>query len=136
MENVVLTIHLIIAACLIGVVLLQRSEGGALGIGGGGGGTVTGRGSATALSKVTWILAAAFIATSLTLTVLAARNASEESVLEQIGRDPAAAETPASEPETPGLALPPPPAADPDAAPTPPATEPGTDAPLAPPPAD
>ena len=74
MEQVVLTIHLILALCLIIVVLLQRSEGGALGIGGGGGGLVTGRGVATALSKLTWIFAVAFITTSLTLTVLSTQQ--------------------------------------------------------------
>ena len=61
MENVVLTIHLLLALALIGVVLLQRSEGGGLGMGGGGGGAMTGRAAATALGKMTWILAAAFI---------------------------------------------------------------------------
>lgn len=71
MQNVVLVIHLILALCLIGAVLLQRSEGGALGIGGGGGGMVSQRGAATALSKITWGLAAAFLTTSLTLTILA-----------------------------------------------------------------
>ncbi|MEM7189077.1 MAG: preprotein translocase subunit SecG [Pseudomonadota bacterium] len=71
MENVVLIVHLIIAVFLIAVVLLQRSEGGALGIGGGGGGLVSARGAATALSKVTWFLAVAFICTSIILTILA-----------------------------------------------------------------
>ena len=70
MENVVLIVHLIIALFLIAVVLLQRSEGGALGIGGGGGGLVSQRGAATALSKVTWGLAIAFICTSILLTIL------------------------------------------------------------------
>ncbi len=71
MQNVVLVIHLILALCLIGSVLLQRSEGGALGIGGGGGGLVSQRGAATALSKITWGLAIGFLVTSITLTVLA-----------------------------------------------------------------
>ena len=71
MENVVLIVHLIIALFLIAVVLLQRSEGGALGIGGGGGGMVSARGAATALSKVTWALAIGFICTSITLTIMA-----------------------------------------------------------------
>lgn len=70
MENIVLIVHLILAVCLIVVVLLQRSEGGALGIGGGGGGMVSARGAATALGKVTWLLAIGFICTSITLTVL------------------------------------------------------------------
>ncbi|MEO0958051.1 MAG: preprotein translocase subunit SecG [Pseudomonadota bacterium] len=71
MQDIVLIVHLIIAICLVAVVLLQRSEGGALGIGGGGGGgLVSARGAASALSKVTWGLAIAFICTSITLTIL------------------------------------------------------------------
>lgn len=70
MENVVLLIHLLLAIFLIAVVLLQRSEGGALGIGGGGGGLVSARGATTALSKITWALAIGFICTSLTLTIM------------------------------------------------------------------
>lgn len=70
MQNVLLIVHLILAIFLIGVVLLQRSEGGALGIGGGGGGAVSGRSPATAMTKLTWVLGAAFIATSITLTIL------------------------------------------------------------------
>jgi len=87
MENVVLTVHLLLALGLIGVVLLQRSEGGGLGLGGGGGGggIMSGRSAASALSKVTWILAVAFIITSLGLTVLAARNSAGSSVVVRIG---------------------------------------------------
>ena len=87
MENVVLTVHLLLALGLIGVVLLQRSEGGGLGLGGGGGGggVMSGRSAASALSKVTWILAVAFIITSLGLTVLAARNSAGSSVVDRIG---------------------------------------------------
>ena len=72
MAQVVLLIHLVLAIFLIAVVLLQRSEGGALGIGGGGGGLVSQRGAATALSKMTWMLAIGFICTSLALTIMAA----------------------------------------------------------------
>ena len=85
MENVVLTVHLILAIALIGVVLMQRSEGGGLGIGGGGGGAVSGRSAATALSKLTWLMATGFLITSLTLTVLAARGTNNDSVTERIG---------------------------------------------------
>ncbi len=66
MANVVLTIHLLLALSLIVVVLLQRSEGGGLGIGGGGGGVMTGRGAATALSKLTWALGVDRLAMLLT----------------------------------------------------------------------
>jgi preprotein translocase subunit SecG len=83
MLNVVLIIHLILALCLIGVVLLQRSEGGALGIGGGGGGLISQRGATTALAKITWALAIGFLATSMTLTVLA-QGGGTGSVLERL----------------------------------------------------
>ena len=90
MENVILVIHLILALSLIGVVLLQRSEGGGLGMGGGGGGgAMTGRAAANALTKLTWILAVGFIATSITMTVIAAKNASGSSVLDRLGDAPA-----------------------------------------------
>ncbi|CUH76406.1 preprotein translocase subunit SecG [Tropicibacter naphthalenivorans] len=111
MQNVILIIHLLLALGLIGVVLLQRSEGGGLGMGGGGGGAMSARGAATALGKVTWILAIAFIITSITLTVFAARNAEGTSVLDRITDAPAAA--PATDtPELDTDALLPPPSAD------------------------
>ncbi|WP_425038387.1 preprotein translocase subunit SecG [Primorskyibacter sp. S187A] len=96
MENVVLIVHLLLALSLIGVVLMQRSEGGGLGIGGGGGGAVSGRSAATALGKVTWILAIAFICTSMTLTIFAAQNASGTSVVDRLGplTPPAAEDAP------------------------------------------
>ena len=88
MENVILTVHLILALCLIGVVLLQRSEGGGLGIGGGGGGGVmSGRAAATALGKLTWAFAIAFLGTSIALTVIAAKNAAGDSVIERLGTE-------------------------------------------------
>ncbi|WP_425045601.1 preprotein translocase subunit SecG [Primorskyibacter sp. S87] len=85
MENVILIIHLLLALGLIAVVLLQRSEGGGLGMGsGGGGGAMSGRAAATALGKVTWLLAAAFIVTSITLTIIAAKNSAGSSVLDRV----------------------------------------------------
>jgi preprotein translocase subunit SecG len=75
MTTVLLLIHVMVAVALVGVVLLQRSEGGALGIGGGGGGGfMTGRGAGSALTKTTAILAACFFVTSLSLSILASRN--------------------------------------------------------------
>lgn len=96
MENIVLTVHLLLALGLIGVVLLQRSEGGGLGIGGGGGGggAMSGRAAATALAKVTWLLAIGFLITSLSLTVIAANNAGGSSVLDFA---PDAADAPAED---------------------------------------
>mgnify|MGYP001036497798 CR=1 FL=1 len=93
MENVVLIIHLLLALSLIGVVLMQRSEGGGLGMGGGGGGgAMSGRAAATALGKVTWVLAIAFIITSITLTIIAAQKSAGSSVLDRLGDAPAAVE--------------------------------------------
>ncbi|MFT5000174.1 MAG: preprotein translocase subunit SecG [Paracoccaceae bacterium] len=95
MENIILVIHLILAVSLIAVVLLQRSEGGGLGIGGGGGdGAMSGRSAANALGTLTWILAIGFIATSISLTVLAAKNAAGDSVIERLGSEAAVSETP------------------------------------------
>lgn len=91
MENVVLVIHLILALCLIGIVLLQRSEGGGLGMGGGGG-AVSSRAAATALGKLTWVFAIAFIITSITLTVIAAQNSGSSSVLDRLGVEAPAAD--------------------------------------------
>jgi len=87
MENVVLIIHLLLALALIGVVLLQRSEGGGLGMGRGGG-AVSGRSAATGLGKLTWLLAIAFIATSMTLTIFAAQNSAGSSVLDRVTDSP------------------------------------------------
>lgn len=103
-DNVILIVHLVIAVFLIAVVLLQRSEGGALGIGGGGGGLVSSRGAATALAKVTWVLAGAFIATSLALTVIAATSSGGRSVVDGVTTSaPPAAD---GEPATGGFSLP------------------------------
>ncbi len=70
METVIIVIHLMVVLALVGVVLLQRSEGGGLGIGGGSG-FMTARGAANALTRATAILAAAFFATSLILSIIA-----------------------------------------------------------------
>ena len=112
MENVVLIVHLFLALGLIAVVLMQRSEGGGLGMGGGGGGAMSGRAAATALGKVTWVLAIAFIITSLTLTIIAAQNASGTSVIDQLGITPPAQNAPNSDLVPPGGDLLPPTAGD------------------------
>ncbi|MFB2531315.1 preprotein translocase subunit SecG [Paracoccus sp. p3-h83] len=142
MENVVLTILLILAVLLIGVVLIQRSEGGGLGMGGGSG-VMTGRQAANALTRATWILGAGFMAAALAMTIIAARNAAGVSVVDRIV-DSAPA-TPAPAPASDGLIqlapprsdapLTPPPAEDAAAAPAPVApveTAPATPAPAAP----
>jgi preprotein translocase subunit SecG len=80
MQSVLIVIHLMIVVALVVTVLLQRSEGGALGVGGGGG-FMTGRGQANVLTRATAILAALFFATSLGLTILARVNQAPSSIL-------------------------------------------------------
>jgi preprotein translocase subunit SecG len=87
MTTVLLVIHVMVAAALVGVVLLQRSEGGALGIGGGGG-FMTGRSAGNALTKTTAVLAACFFATSLALSLLASHQSTPTSVLTPAGSSP------------------------------------------------
>ncbi|MBV8567148.1 MAG: preprotein translocase subunit SecG [Methylobacteriaceae bacterium] len=88
MQTVLIVIHLMVVIALVGVVLLQRSEGGALGIGGASG-FLTGRGQANVLTRATAILAALFFATSLGLSILAGLNRAPKSILE--GATPPAA---------------------------------------------
>lgn len=108
LASVLLVVHLMIAAALVGVVLLQRSEGGALGIGGGGGGGgfLTGRGTSNLLTRVTAGLAGAFFLTSLLLTILAQSNNSNASI---VGRG--AAPVQQTTPETPAVPVTPAPPA-------------------------
>jgi preprotein translocase subunit SecG len=97
MTTIILIIHLLIALALVGVILLQRSEGGALGIGGGGmSGFMSGRSSANLLTRTTAILAASFIGTSLVLAMLASQQSGPRSILDQPA---ASAPAPAPEPE-------------------------------------
>jgi preprotein translocase subunit SecG len=97
METVIIIVHLIIVLALIGVVLLQRSEGG-LGLGGGGGvsGFMTGRGQANALTRATAVLAGLFFLTSLVLTVLASYGRAPRSIFE--GATPPGQTAPAGQP--------------------------------------
>ena len=81
MQAALVVVHLLIAIALVGVVLLQRSEGGALGIGGGGG-FMTGRGAANALTRATAILGGLFMATSLALVILANVDRKPTSILD------------------------------------------------------
>jgi preprotein translocase subunit SecG len=84
MLNVLLTIHMIACVALVIAVMLQRSEGGALGMSGGGtGGLISGRGAASVLVRVTMGLAAVFFVTSITMTRLNNDSANQGSILEQ-----------------------------------------------------
>ena len=82
MTAVVIVIHLMLAIAMILIVLVQKSEGGGLGIGGGSGGGMggfmTGRATANLLTRATGIIAAAFMATSLLLAILADQGRSSQ----------------------------------------------------------
>ena len=106
MELILLLIHLFLAIALVGVILLQKSEGGALsGLGGGGGGGLggfmTARGAANLLTRTTAILAGLFICTSLALALIASgkRDAAPRSIVDPPGRTAPA--TPGTPPATP-----------------------------------
>jgi preprotein translocase subunit SecG len=84
MTVLLLALHIMIAIALVGVVLLQKSEGGALGMGGGGmSGFMTGRSTANLLTRATAILAALFMTTSVLLVVIANRAHAPRSILDQ-----------------------------------------------------
>lgn len=74
METVILVVHILACLAMTGLVLVQKSEGGALGIGGGGGGLMSGRGAAGALVRTTIIFGGIFFVTSLALTTMASRS--------------------------------------------------------------
>src|ERR1044072_1459657 len=95
MQHVIIVIHLMLVLALIGVVLLQRSEGGGLGIGSSGG-FMSSRGTANVLTRATAFLAIGFFITSLPLPILAGHARKPASV---VG-------TPAGQP-TPGAPAPP-----------------------------
>lgn len=85
MQNVILVIHILACLAMIGLVLVQKSEGGGLGIGGGGANSLmSGRGAAGALVRTTMIFGAIFFATSLILTSIANRQADNRSGIERI----------------------------------------------------
>ncbi|MBV9203358.1 MAG: preprotein translocase subunit SecG [Alphaproteobacteria bacterium] len=110
-----LAVHILIAVSLVGVVLLQKSEGGALGMGGGGmSGFMTGRSTANLLTRATAILAAAFMTTSVLLVVMHNRERAPRSILEQgvpaapaipAAPQPTAPATPPAEPAPPSAPL-------------------------------
>ena len=84
MENFILIINVILAILLVGVILLQRSEGGALGLGISQDNFISSRSAGSFLTKTTAILAALFIITSISLTIMSKEEFSSSSVLEKV----------------------------------------------------
>ncbi|OJH45666.1 preprotein translocase subunit SecG [Paracoccus sp. SM22M-07] len=130
MENVILTVHLILAVLLAGVVLLQRSEGGGLGMGGGGGGGVmSGRQAANAMTRLTWIFGVALFCTSIALTILAARQATNGSIMDQFGGAESQEQSEGNLPTLPAYTPPPATSGNPLTPPAPETEAPATQAP-------
>jgi preprotein translocase subunit SecG len=94
MQTVIIVIHLMVVAAMVGVVLLQKSEGGGLGIGSTGG-FLSSRGTANVLTRTTAILAATFFATSLVLSVLAGWDRKPHSIIQNTASPPQ--QTPAAQ---------------------------------------
>ena len=95
MQSVLIVVHLLVVLALVTVVLLQRSEGGALGTGGGGG-CMTGRAQANALSRATAILATLFFVSALAMSILAGWNRAPRSIIYSTA--PSGVTTPANKP--------------------------------------
>ena len=84
MENIVLTLNIILAILLVAIILLQKSEGGALGIGVSQDSFISSRSAGSVLTKATAIIATLFIVTSISLTIMSKEEFSSSSVLERI----------------------------------------------------
>lgn len=102
MQTVIIVIHLMIVAVLIGSVLLQKSEGGGLGVGGGGG-FMSSRGTANLLTRTTAILAVGFFVTSLLLSWLATLNRTPTSIINSTTAPITAPGAPVAPPTSGGL---------------------------------
>jgi preprotein translocase subunit SecG len=92
---ILLSFNILVCICLIGVVLLQKSEGGALGMGGGPTGFMSARGTGDLLTRATWILFSIFLVISITLTLMSAASRGGDSIGKGLRIDPASALQPA-----------------------------------------
>ena len=99
MENFILVLNIILAIILVIVILLQKSEGGALGIGASQESFISSRSAGNLLTKATAIIATLFIITSISLTIMAKKGISTSSVLERVEekQDPSEPQIPKSD---------------------------------------
>ena len=99
MENFILVLNIFLAILLVVIVLLQKSEGGALGIGASQESFISSRSAGNLLTKATAIIATLFIITSISLTVIAQKEISTSSVLEKVEekQDPSEPQIPKSD---------------------------------------
>ena len=102
MQTVVIVIHLMIVATLIATVLLQKSEGGGLGVGGGAG-FMSSRGTANLLTRTTAVLAVGFFLTSLLLSWLASYNRTPTSIIDPASQSQPGGVTPVAPPTSGGI---------------------------------
>ena len=108
LQTILLVVMILISVALAGVILLQRSEGGALGMGGGPSGFMTARGAGNLLTVTTWWLAAAFFVCAISLTIVGNISRSDQSIVDRdaVGAlaapagDAAGAAAPAADPAT------------------------------------
>ena len=84
MENIILTLNIFLAILLVAIILLQKSEGGALGLGASQDSFISSRSASSVLTKATAIIATLFIITSISLTIISKDEFSSSSVLEKI----------------------------------------------------
>lgn len=109
LAGLLLTLNIVVCLALIGVVLLQRSEGGALGGGGSPTGLVTTRGAGDLLTRATWILFAMFLSLSLALTLVGGRERSSQAIINRLKSQSINPDAPIKRaPLAPGEAAPPP----------------------------
>jgi len=99
MENFILVLNIILAIILVIIILLQKSEGGALGIGASQESFISSRSAGNLLTKATAIIATLFIITSISLTIIAQKEISTSSVLEKVEekQDPSEPQIPKSD---------------------------------------
>ena len=99
MENFILVLNIILAIILVIIILLQKSEGGALGIGASQESFISSRSAGNLLTKATAIIATLFIITSISLTIMAQKEISTSSVLERVEekQDPTEPQIPKSD---------------------------------------
>lgn len=102
MFTFLLVVHAIIAAALVTVILMQRSEGGGLGMGGSPGGLMSARGAADFLTRATTVLATMFVSLSIVLAVIAATRSGSTKIDTSLTRAPAAIQPAAPDAPTPG----------------------------------
>ena len=82
MENIILVLNVVLAILLVAIILLQKSEGGALGLGASQDSFISSRSAGSFLTKTTAIIATLFIITSIALTIMSKEEFSSSSVLE------------------------------------------------------